>query len=101
MPLEGATSIVLIYIYIYITRKINFLNLKERNHESSIKQVTAYGTKLFATVPVSSINSWDSWFILTCEKINTCYYTHNFTTYSYMGKDQERMLVVTISLPMH
>ncbi len=29
---------------------------------------------LFATVPGSSINSWDSWFIFNLWKINTCYY---------------------------
>ncbi len=30
---------------------------------------------LFATVPGSSLNSWDSWFIFNLRKINTCYYT--------------------------
>ncbi len=30
---------------------------------------------MFATVPGSSINSWDSWFIFNLWKINTCYYT--------------------------
>jgi hypothetical protein len=28
---------------------------------------------LFTTVPGSSINSWDSWFIFNLRKINTCY----------------------------
>jgi hypothetical protein len=28
---------------------------------------------LFATVPGSSINSWDSWFIFNLRKINACY----------------------------
>ncbi len=30
---------------------------------------------LFVTVPGSSVNSWDSWFIFNLRKINTCYYT--------------------------
>ncbi len=28
------------------------------------------------TVPGSSINSWDSWFIFNLRKINTCFYTN-------------------------
>jgi hypothetical protein len=32
---------------------------------------------LFGTVPGSSINSWDSWFIFNLRKINTCYYLDN------------------------
>ncbi len=35
---------------------------------------------MFATVPDSSINSWDSWFIFNLQKINTCYYTNNSNT---------------------
>ncbi len=30
--------------------------------------------KVFATVPESSINSWDSWYIFNMRKINSCYY---------------------------
>jgi hypothetical protein len=30
---------------------------------------------MFPTVPGSSINSWDSWFIFNLRKINTCYCT--------------------------
>ncbi len=30
----------------------------------------------FTTVPGSSINSWDSWFIFNLRKINTCYHTN-------------------------
>jgi hypothetical protein len=36
--------------------------------------------KLFATVPESSINSWDSWFIFNLRKINTCCYTDTTCT---------------------
>ncbi len=39
------------------------------------------GWWLFATVPESSINSWDSWFIFNLRKINTCYYTNVHCTY--------------------
>ncbi len=34
---------------------------------------------MFATVPGSSINSWDSWFIFNLRKINTCYCTDTLT----------------------
>ncbi len=33
------------------------------------------GNFLFATVPESSINAWDSWLIFNLRKINTCYNT--------------------------
>jgi hypothetical protein len=40
---------------------------------------------VFATVPGSSVNSWDSWFIFNLRKINTCYYTDTDTdTYRTM-----------------
>jgi hypothetical protein len=32
------------------------------------------GKSLFATVPDSSINSWESWFIINLRKINTNQY---------------------------
>jgi hypothetical protein len=35
--------------------------------------------KVFTTVPGSSINSWDSWFIFNLRKINTCYYMTHYT----------------------
>ncbi len=51
---------------------------------------------LFATVPGSSINSWDSWFIFNLQKINTCYYTTYYTT-----KRQEDTLLLQESLRIH
>ncbi len=39
--------------------------------------IKKYMSLLFAAVPGSSINSWDSWFIFNLRKINTCYYTDN------------------------
>ncbi len=47
-------------------------------------------TLVFATVPDSSINSWDSWLIFTCGKINTCYYTNNSVAHIYTGKGFQR-----------
>ncbi len=43
---------------------------------------------LFATVPGSSINSWDSWYIFNLRKINTCY----CMTYLIHEKSGKRML---------
>jgi hypothetical protein len=38
------------------------------------------GRHLFVTMPESSINSWDSWFIFNLRKINTSYYTDTTCT---------------------
>ncbi len=43
--------------------------------------------KTFATVPDSSINSWDSWFIFNLQKINSCYYTNDSIAHIYTEKD--------------
>jgi hypothetical protein len=48
---------------------------------------------LFATVPESSINSWNSWFIFNLRKINTCYYTNIHRTYIHGEVFQESHVI--------
>jgi hypothetical protein len=50
--------------------------------------------EVFATLPDSSINSWDSWLFLTCGKINTCYYTNNSSERISIRKRLKRLFVV-------
>ncbi len=62
-----------------------FLHLEE-NERIKIQECL-----LFATVPGSSINSWDSWFIFNLGK-NKHLLLHNIFVHR---EDQKRMLVVT------
>jgi hypothetical protein len=57
--------------------QIHFNIISEELIKNSIQKY-----KLFAKVPESSINSWDSWFIFNLWKINTCYYTNVHRTLS-------------------
>jgi hypothetical protein len=56
---------------------------------------------LFATVPGSSINSWDSWFIFNLRK-NKHLLLHDILHDIFVhGKGQKRMLAVTSNLRIH
>jgi hypothetical protein len=49
---------------------------------------------MFATVPDSSINSCDSWFIFNLLKRNTCFYMNNSIARTYMGRGFQELFVI-------
>jgi hypothetical protein len=69
-PLPLASFCLLPYLSMKQFSSI-FLPLSSRRHRSTKGSVK---NKLFATVPDSRINSWESWFIFNQRKINTNQY---------------------------
>jgi hypothetical protein len=77
---------------LFLKKLFNYLTLYVPVYLSSVNMLVKLS--LFPTVPDSSINSWDSWFIFNLQKITTCYYTNNSTARIYTGKDFKELLVI-------